>query len=914
MAIRVERNAAGNCLVFHGQTNPVYFNACLRAEIIDTDYINIINDISSDTESATTKYEYFRIHFSEFRDGDNGSFADADAFLTYFNDIGNVTDVPGAGTVFPPTSTLDFTRDETNTSILFSNGDHHGINAIKAVDKTNGKVGIFTIRGDVELYELEQGSVTIMGAAPVSTTLAGIVNELNAFFTLSALGGAVTAAPVYTMEDGVDINWIGRETVNPIGDGDYGATGSSYHGARVYTAETINEPGEYYTFEMKNTVAGGGALAGIGLYSVNNGDLAEVTDDSLSNSGHHGYFWSNWLYNYNGYTAPWTTYGSHSSLSYGPGWTGHGNSKMFRYSDANLAFRDGDTALFKCGITEGGFVGVWYYDVEVEGRDGGYGARSNEWILLARSTTPLVEGEYGLMVKIASTSCQMVGLPKRFATDAAAPTLYYRYVESPDGVFHFPLFATEEEANYVDSLNGGSGTSHTHTYVDDASGTTWYMPDTGSTMSGSSAPVNTTEITYTAVPTEPDGNYVPSAFSGLDITKQEGDNVVIQVTPAGASWSTTVSGLPAGLVFDGYSTIMGTCPEVTSDTDYTVSVTRANAFGSSTGSFTLTVTDVAPVQTNDTPWTKALDFSGSAERAQPVSSSTFYTPMKMGGTANQVANPVVSGNTVDSGYPWATACVFKIDGHSSNQHIWNLGEGAGDNDDNIYLRLDSGQRLYFGWGRSGALNECLIHTLSSAWWYGIYVGFNGARYGAAGSTASRLDDIFDIRLMSSIDSFGSLNVPSTDLMTGWTHGASSTGGRMDREFNGYMTIGGRGSNRSFHGKVASFVTTTLRCGVAMPDDTEITKMITDPVKWLNEDKVGNNFRRPYYTTDNTNFSLNSYSSADSAQVWLMGDGPSDSYSNMIRNRVLPADQNRYKLNMLSMVSNDIQTVNIPGLT
>lgn len=52
----------------------------------------------------------------------------------------------------------------------------------------------------------------------------------------------------------------------------------------------------------------------------------------------------------------------------------------------------------------------------------------------------------------------------------------------------------------------------------------------------------------------------------------------------------------------------------------------------------------------------------------------------------------------------------------------------------------------------------------------------------------------------------------------------------------------------------------------------------------------------------------------STSMWLMGDGTSDSCSNMIRNQAMPSDQNYGKLNMISMVSNDIQTVNIPGLT
>ena len=84
----------------------------------------------------------------------------------------------------------------------------------------------------------------------------------------------------------------------------------------------------------------------------------------------------------------------------------------------------------------------------------------------------------------------------------------------------------------------------------------------------------------------------------------------------------------------------------------------------------------------------------------------------MAGTNNQVSAPTTSGNTTNGGHPFATAVVFKIDGNSSNQHIWNLGEGAGSTDDNIYLRLDSNRGLYFGWGRTGDLNELFFGSLT----------------------------------------------------------------------------------------------------------------------------------------------------------------------------------------------------------
>ena len=46
----------------------------------------------------------------------------------------------------------------------------------------------------------------------------------------------------------------------------------------------------------------------------------------------------------------------------------------------------------------------------------------------------------------------------------------------------------------------------------------------------------------------------------------------------------------------------------------------------------------------------------------------------------------------------------------------------------------------------------------------------------------------------------------------------------------------------------------------------------------------------------------------------MGDGGQDSYANGIRNEIKNTEQNNTKLQLNSMVSNDIQTVNINGLT
>ena len=325
-----------------------------------------------------------------------------------------------------------------------------------------------------------------------------------------------------------------------------------------------------------------------------------------------------------------------------------------------------------------------------------------------------------------------------------------------------------------------------------------------------------------------------------------------------------------------------------------------------------------PSSSRTTSWTKALDFSGSSERAVMVSSNTSNQPIAQP-SATTVSTIPAAGYTSGAvaARPWACAVVFKIDGNSSNQHIWNMGEGAGSTDDNIYLRVDAAQNLYFGWGRSGALNECRIATaISSGFWYGVYIAHDGRRFQSAGATPGNLYQFFDIRMMSSHDGFAS----SWDAGTynDWNQASSTTGGRMDRAITGEFTIGGRGANRNFHGKVASFVNTTLKINQLMPTVAEAEMMITDPMQWIQDYKVGETYRRPYEYTTSADWQIFNTSSpwypALATQVWLMGDGTNDSYSNMIRNQVNPADQNYTKLNMISMVSNDIQNITITGLS
>jgi len=921
MAIRIQRNEQGNCINFHGATNPTYWNACLRAEVdsTDTNTVNVINDIIT-AQTGTTQYEFFRIPYTEFTDADGNSFSTPQETASYITEKANVVGLGGGGTELTG-ETVCFKLDETSTSIMLDNGHSYGVNTIKAVNTGDGLITINSEIGDVTHFtKLDHANVCDGDGASISGGLNDVINYLNELFTVGAFQSVVISDPYSTMiadVDGVATTEAGgaQGTAIETGADEYGATTSGYNAGGYKTPETINQAGEYFTFDIRNEgVIGFGLVPSDADYANGdyNGNSSYADPSSFCNgpnSGNYGYQFSHWFHpSPNG---PWTNYGANTSYSMREGWS---NANFaFSLSPEGAKWLAGDLVKIKVGIDENNFIVISYFDES-----------TSLFVPIARTSYPVPNGlEYHLGVKFGDTTVRMVGLPKIHELEDLAPTMNFRYIESPDGVFHYPLFTTAEEAEYYDKItNGGDGFSHTHTYADDPTNTTWYMPEAThdvSTYQHSSAPDGTETfsgnvINWTEITSLTDADLTPSAFSASDITQEEGTNVNIQVTPAGASWTTSVSITPSGsgLVYDGYSVIQGTLSDVGADTTYTITVTRANSYGSTVGTFTITATDVAPVQTNDTPWTKALDFSGSNEHLKQVSNSSITNPLSMGFTGTTVpAHNSFSGKTSNNTYsrPWATAIVFKADRHNSNQHIWNYGEGAGTNDDNIYLRLASNGYLYFGWGREGVgYNECLVTVVSQPYWYGVYIAHKGARYNSSNATAANLADAFDIRVMYSGSSFGS--VTSNISLTNWT----STGVRMDRSFGGHLTIGGRGSNRNFHGKVASMVVTTLLGNADMPTDAEIKLMLTDPIKWRDDYKIGTSYRFPHQQYAQYIFTANGGNENKATQIWLMGDGTSDSYSNGIRSQVQPADQNYTKLQFNSMSSNDIETVNILGLT
>ena len=192
----------------------------------------------------------------------------------------------------------------------------------------------------------------------------------------------------------------------------------------------------------------------------------------------------------------------------------------------------------------------WYYDA----------GRSNDWILTSRRNIVTSDGNYFLVVKLWDQNNVLVEIPLRTAVDPVAPVLAYRYIESPDGQFYYPLFASADEAAYVDVQNGGTspGSAHAHVFPDEPTGTVWYMPDTGGEHNGCFCSLLTLQKSPTPRSQPDDDLYAPASLNL--------QNYSVSRTPLSVNIPrciphdvvATVTGLPTGLTYSNGYLLTGT--------------------------------------------------------------------------------------------------------------------------------------------------------------------------------------------------------------------------------------------------------------------------------------------------------------------------------------------------------------------
>ena len=910
MAIKVTRNDAGNCITFVGSTNPVYWNSCLEGEINEdnSNNINVINKIRT-VEEGVTIYEFFDLPYTDFQDKDGNDFVSPSDCAEYITANANVLSNTGTF-IFSQTDLLDAQRDATDTTVLFSNGDIYAVNSLHASSQADGTIKISTVRGSKDIYtHLRYYNVSVLdGVVSGFNTIDAAVDRLNEVLGGTTVGSNTgnTQTTVTTTDSAATFTVYG-DRISETGAGTtLGFTSTAEAGNfdtsnGFYSNETISENGEYFEFEQDGGDWTNSRGVYIGLFDETTYDVADLDVDVAGNE-------VKGLLYLRLYPTPFTF----ADATNGAG----------KINEAGFSNSPQTKTKFRLGRDNDGRVYI------------AHETSANVFEVICRSENVVSAGTELRFFGVMPLANELNGIRNMTVNEAVlGATLTWYYVESPDTEFYYPLFSSEADAIAVDELYGtaasGAGAAHTHTFADEQpSVQTWYMPQTYMFHAQSAAPSSPVGIAWNEIQTGDDANYIPSQFS-QSITVAEGDNINLQIKPAGDADTYNVSNIPTGLAYNSVSGyLQGTAPEVTGDNvsnpsdEYVISVTKANAYGSSVGSLTLTVTNEdAPAATVLTPWVKALKFSGGSEHVKQVTQSTASNALRMNGLSQLAAANSDSSKTSSDTYsrPWATAIVFQTPNNTTNQHIWNSGEGTSTGSDNIYLRMTgSNGALYFGWGREGVgYNEYHIgnyggsYNQSTGQWWGIYISHDGTRLNSADATAANLVNAFDIRLMGTNDAspvFSNLYDVGSNV-NNWV----STGVRMDRTIAGDFTIGGRGSNRSFHGRVASMVVTTLRKGVTKPTDAEIKLMLTDPIKWEDDYKDGQSAR---YGSSGSNFTYgpSNSNSKYATQIWLMGDGTSDSFANGIRNHVDTTDQNYVKLQLNSMQANDIETVNISGLS
>jgi hypothetical protein len=913
MSIKIKRNEAGNCINFEGSSNPTYWNACLSA-VVDvnlTNTVNVVNDVIT-AQLGNTEYEFYQIPFEQFSDRDGNLFATAQECADYITLNANVIGLSGDGIDLNGVNVC-FGLDATSTSIMLDNGYSYGVNTIQSIINADGTIHIVSANGGdiTHFYGLEVGNACLDNGVVIAGGLNDINNTLNELFTVGAFEAVVIADPHSTIVanvGGVDTTGgLVGSAVNPSGN-DIGAGISAHYNESGYkSTDTINQAGEYFTFNMRNEGVFGACLVLDDIADAQ-GNLTYADPTKFcdgTGDGNQGIQWG--MFFHPSSDGPWTHYGAQTGVINGSGLNG---VDAFRYSNDGANWLAGSAEEFRIGIDANSYISMEYYNND-----------TSLWVVISRTNYAVGNNvKFHLGIKFSDSVVRLVDNPKVHLLEDVAPTMYFRYIESPDDNFEYPLFATEEEANYYDLNSGGTGTSHSHTYEDDATSTTWYMADNASTMTETSAPSGTyltfmsNAVTYTEITSLTDADLTPPAFSFSDISQEENTSVNVQLYPSGATFSqsATISPTTSGLVYNTYSHyLQGTLTDVGADTVYTVTVIRANSYGSTSSTFTITATDVPVVSNLTTPWNKAIVLNGANECLMQEGNSNSFNPINMGGMNNDVwgANNGKTSTDTDA-RPWSISQVVYID-NSKPQCYFSQGENSVN--DRISLsthETGASAKIEFYWGRSTGTNGAnsngvqFLFDKPSDGWYGYYIDTTGFRPNQAQSNTTDLAANFRFK--------------QVDLSTGTVSDISGTwaivgDGRLNRSLNGSFFIG-RESGISFSSnhslKVAATLISTLKRDFLLPDDTEISMQVRDPQQWVIDYRVGTQQRLSY---NNTPYSFNTYPER-CVSLWLMGDGASDSYSNNIRNDVKITDQTYTMLRFQNMVSNDIENVTINGLT
>lgn len=180
------------------------------------------------------------------------------------------------------------------------------------------------------------------------------------------------------------------------------------------------------------------------------------------------------------------------------------------------------------------------------------------------------------------------------------------YIESPDNNFEYPLFTSEAEAQYIDGVEGGSGTAIAITYADDTTNTQFYYPATSFVNNGSAAPQggvfgNSINVVWNEKVTDDDANYA-ATFNSITYNVQEGSSVNIPYKPAGDTAIYNLTNIPNGYADDGFN-IIGTAEDISNGygqaVQHVINVTKVQSAGFPSAQGTITINVKADLAGNE---------------------------------------------------------------------------------------------------------------------------------------------------------------------------------------------------------------------------------------------------------------------------------------------------------------------------
>ena len=522
---------------------------------------------------------------------------------------------------------LDVEVNYTNQTLILKEGingttiNTYNVQQLVALQAADGTLRILEKNTNrIQLGSLLHTKVYINGAQATGTAQE-VVNQLNGAFTETEPGPSTGISTLVVDFSGTPLS--GESTNTTSVSGGYQATSNGENNGAVFASyvsltEALTGAGEYYTFE----VTGVGDFA-MGLYdfaepitSIYNVASAGIQEGTYS----YGYQFAHVL----GRTpvGPWKTVGKNNSYIALDGWTTGSTEQVFDTAAAGYAaWNAGGTIEFKVGIDQNDFIEIAYFNENL-----------NQYVPITRSSYAAASlSGYGLLIKMGDTNTVFTDLRKH-QTDYEAiaalssigddASINFRWIESPVGQYHFPLFSNEAAANYVDEnfldffpnvtqFTPGSGASESNIFIDeDPTQNTWYQPESLSyTFSADpfssvlSAEWVSPYVVWNEITTSLDSTAIPTAFSDQTVNVDEFDVINLQVQPADTAYTTTIDAaeLPKGLSFDsGTGFITGTVGNYPADAVVRVTITRSNAYGSSTGTLTFRVAHAAVSYTGQT--------------------------------------------------------------------------------------------------------------------------------------------------------------------------------------------------------------------------------------------------------------------------------------------------------------------------